>query len=55
MHRLHFMLGYEHPFVDGNGRVARAMFDWAMLRNGYWLFEFISVSRIIRQAPAKYA
>ena len=27
---LHFMIGYEHPFVDGNGRTARALFYWAM-------------------------
>ena len=32
---LHFMVGYEHPFVDGNGRAARALFYWAMARAGY--------------------
>lgn len=52
---LHFWLAYDHPFVDGNGRTARALFYWAMLRQGYWLFEFISISDILRQAPAKYA
>jgi len=51
---LHFWLAYDHPFVDGNGRCARALFYWAMLRNGYWLAEFLSVSQRIRQAPAKY-
>jgi len=51
---LHFMLGYDHPFVDGNGRTARALFYWSMLRSGYWLTEFISISRIIKQAPAQY-
>ncbi|MFQ5501180.1 MAG: Fic family protein [Phycisphaerae bacterium] len=51
---LHFWLAYDHPFVDGNGRVARALFYWSMLRNGYWLCEFISISQIIRKAPAKY-
>jgi len=39
---LHFWLAYDHPFVDGNGRTARALFYWAMLRNKYWLFEFVS-------------
>ena len=48
-------LAYEHPFEDGNGRTARALFYWAMLRNGYWIFEFISISRFIKQAPGKYA
>lgn len=52
---LHFMLAWLHPFADGNGRTARALFYWAMLRHRYWLFEFISISRVIKQAPAKYA
>jgi Fic family protein len=52
---LHFWLAYDHPFVDGNGRTARALFYWSMLRNGFWLFEFISISQIILNAPIKYA
>ncbi|HUS73814.1 MAG TPA: Fic family protein [Sedimentisphaerales bacterium] len=52
---LHFWLAYDHPFVDGNGRTARALFYWLMLRYRYWLFEFVSVSQIIVKAPAKYA
>lgn len=52
---LHFWLAYDHPFVDGNGRTARALFYWLMLRNGYWLFEFISISETILKAPVKYA
>jgi Fic family protein len=52
---LHFWLAYDHPFVDGNGRTARALFYWAMLHNGCWLFEFISISNILRKGPAKYA
>ncbi|TPW16983.1 MAG: hypothetical protein FD130_837 [Halothiobacillaceae bacterium] len=51
---LHFMLGYDHPFCDGNGRTARALFYWAMARQGYWLAEFISISRVIKQSPAQY-
>lgn len=51
---LHFWLAYDHPFVDGNGRTARALFYWCMLHNGYWLFEFISISTILRRAPVKY-
>jgi Fic family protein len=52
---LHFWIGYDHPFVDGNGRVARALFYWSMLREGYWLAEYLSISRILRKAPGKYA
>lgn len=51
---LHFWLAYDHPFVDGNGRTARALFYWCMLRNRYWLFEYISISQAILKAPARY-
>ena len=51
---LHFALAFDHPFVDGNGRTARALFYWSMSSQGYWLMEFISISRILKQAPAKY-
>ncbi len=51
---LHFWLAYDHPFADGNGRTARALFYWSMLRQGYWLFEFISISEILLKAPSKY-
>lgn len=52
---LHFALAYDHPFVDGNGRVARALFYWSALRQGYWLMEFVSISSVLRKAPAQYA
>jgi len=51
---LHFWLAYLHPFQDGNGRTARALFYWSMLKQGFWLFEFISVSHEILKAPKKY-
>lgn len=52
---VHFWLAYDHPFIDGNGRTARALFYWSMLRQGYWLFEFVSISEILVKAPVKYA
>jgi len=51
---LHFWLAYVHPFCDGNGRTARALFYWYMLRGGYWLFEYISISRVIHRRRAQY-
>ncbi|MEK6702319.1 MAG: Fic family protein [Planctomycetota bacterium] len=51
---LHFMIGYEHPFVDGNGRTARAVFYWFALRNGYRIFEYIPISEKIRKGFARY-
>jgi Fic family protein len=51
---LHFALGFIHPFVDGNGRTARAIFYWSMLKSGYWLFEYLPISRVFLDAPTRY-
>jgi Fic family protein len=51
----HLWLAYDHPFEDGNGRTARALFYWSMKTQGYWLAEYLSISRILRQAPSKYS
>lgn len=51
---LHFMIGYDHPFADGNGRTARAVFYWSMAYSGYWLMEFLSISQFLRRAPRQY-
>jgi Fic family protein len=51
---LHFMIGYEHPFCDGNGRTARAVFYWYALRHGYTIFEFMPISERIRAGHARY-
>jgi len=51
---LHFWLAYDHPFEDGNGRTARALFYWAMLHGNYWLFEYVSISSILKNAFAQY-
>lgn len=52
---LHLWLAYDHPFIDGNGRTARALFYWSMARQGYWLVEYVSISRILKKARAQYA
>ena len=51
---LHFWLAYLHPYVDGNGRTARALFYWYMLKQKYWLFEYLSISRIILKSRKQY-
>ena len=51
---LHFWLAYLHPFADGNGRTARAVFYWYMLKRKYWLFEYLSISRVMRKASVQY-
>ncbi len=50
----HFWLGYEHPFRDGNGRLARALYYWCMLRQGYEFAEFLSISGPIDRSPKAY-
>jgi len=51
---IHFMIGYIHPFYDGNGRIARALFYWHILANGYWLGEYLSISQVILKSKAQY-
>lgn len=51
---LHFLIGYIHPFVDGNGRTARAILYWYLLKNGYWLTEYLSISRVIMKTKVQY-
>ncbi len=51
---IHYQLAYDHPFCDGNGRTARALFYWSVLNAGYWLFEFLPISRLILNSPGRY-
>ena len=48
------MIAFIHPFVDGNGRVARSIIYWYLLKNGYWLTQYISISRIIGETKIQY-
>lgn len=43
-----------HPFADGNGRTARALFYSYMLKQGYWLIEYLSISRVIAKSKKSY-
>lgn len=51
---LHYLIGYFHPFNDGNGRTARSIFYWYVLSQGYWLFEYMAISRILLKSKKKY-
>jgi Fic family protein len=52
---LHFWIGLLHPFEDGNGRLARILFYWYMLRRGYWAFSYLSISERILKSSKQYA
>lgn len=51
---LHFWIGYLHPFIDGNGRMARAIFYWYLLREKYWVFTYLPLSKVIKGSPVQY-
>ncbi len=51
---IHFWIGYLHPFADGNGRLARALFYWYLLRKDYWTFMYLPISTVIKESPMQY-
>ncbi len=51
---LHFLIGFIHPFNDGNGRTARTIFYWYVLTRNYKIFEFMPISRILLRSKVKY-
>ena len=51
---IHYLIGYVHPFVNGNGRLARSLFYWYVMKKGYWLMKYTSISRIIKDCQSRY-
>lgn len=51
---IHFWIGYLHPFYDGNGRIARTLFYWYLLKKSYWAIQYLPISLVIRNSPDKY-
>ena len=51
---IHFWMGYLHPFTDGNGRLARLLFYWYLIKRGYWAFVYLPISKIIKRSPKQY-
>ena len=51
---IHFMIGYIHPFLDGNGRTARALFYWYAIKHGYENFQYISISALLKRKANEY-
>lgn len=51
---LHFWLAFLHPFTDGNGRLARLLFYWYLIKHDYWAFSYLPISTIIKKSPTQY-
>jgi Uncharacterized conserved protein len=51
---IHYMIAYVHPFTDGNGRLARSLFYWYLIKKGYPLVEFLAISKSIKAHRGSY-
>lgn len=51
---IHYFMGYIHPFFDGNGRTARALFYFKSIRNHLNYVELLSVSAYLRIHGKQY-
>ncbi len=52
---LHSWVAFARPFADGNGRLARTLFHGVLAREGYRIFECLSLSRVMLREPDRYA
>ena len=51
---VHYELARIHPFVDGNGRVARAVATLVMFLDGYDIRRFFSLEEYFDNDPMNY-
>lgn len=51
---IHYFIGYIHPFFDGNGRTARALFYFKSIKNQLNYVELLSVSAYLRTHGKQY-
>lgn len=51
---VHYFVGYIHPFFDGNGRTARALFYFKSIKNQLNYVELLSVSAYLRTHGKQY-
>lgn len=51
---IHYYFVYIHPFFDGNGRTARALMNFYLIRSGFDFFKYFSISKILVDKRAKY-
>lgn len=51
---IHYEIARIHPFVDGNGRVARAVATLVMFLDGYDIRKFFSFEEYFDESPMQY-
>jgi Fic family protein len=51
---MHFFIAYLHPYFDGNGRMARLIHLWHLIRRGYPSTLFVPFSKHIEGSKKKY-
>lgn len=51
---VHLYFVHIHPFLDGNGRTARALFYFDLIKNEYEFFKYFSISAAVQKAKGKY-
>ncbi|OGD98395.1 hypothetical protein A3B54_03590 [Candidatus Curtissbacteria bacterium RIFCSPLOWO2_01_FULL_42_50] len=50
----HYVLAYIHPFVDGNGRTARALATMVLFTRGYDIKKFFSLEEFFDKNATRY-
>ena len=51
---IHYFVGYIHPFFDGNGRTARALFYFNSMKNNLDYVQLLSVSAYLKGHGKRY-
>ncbi len=50
----HYFIAYIHPFFDGNGRTARTLFYFKMIKNDLKFVELLSISANLKEHGKRY-
>lgn len=52
---IHYWFAYLHPFIDGNGRTARSLFYWFLMKSGYPNITSLPLSPLILKSVQQYS